>query len=201
LHWGRPTRPPRSPTPSRWQAAGSPPSTAGGGMGRVSYRRRLARCGRPAHAPIAAKGPGMRVLLTGGTGYVGSHTVAALVEGGHQVRLLVRAVQRVALAVAPLGPAGRRPGHGGGRCHQPSRVHSCLTACSDHASPATVGDRGGTRLRRVLLRWQAPQPWRSRPGATVAEAVDPYVSGYATLRRPPAYLLTGREDRSPWSCP
>jgi dihydroflavonol-4-reductase len=37
------------------------------------------------------------------TGYVGSHTVAALVEGGHEVRLLVRAVQRVALAVAPLG--------------------------------------------------------------------------------------------------
>jgi dihydroflavonol-4-reductase len=45
----------------------------------------------------------MRVLVTGGTGYVGSHTVAALVERGHQVRLLVRARQRVAAAVAPLG--------------------------------------------------------------------------------------------------
>ena len=45
----------------------------------------------------------MRVLVTGGTGFVGSHTVAALVAHGHQVRLLVRARQRVAAAVAPLG--------------------------------------------------------------------------------------------------
>ena len=46
---------------------------------------------------------GMPVLVTGGTGYVGSDTVAALVAGGHQVRLLVRAPQRVAAAVEPLG--------------------------------------------------------------------------------------------------
>jgi len=38
----------------------------------------------------------MRVLVTGGTGYVGSHTVAALVRQGHQVRLLVRARERIA---------------------------------------------------------------------------------------------------------
>jgi len=32
----------------------------------------------------------------------------------------------------------------------------------------------------VLLRWQAPQPCRSRSGTTVSEAVDPYASGYAS---------------------
>jgi dihydroflavonol-4-reductase len=32
----------------------------------------------------------MRVLVTGATGYVGSHAAAALVRAGHEVRLLVR---------------------------------------------------------------------------------------------------------------
>ena len=37
----------------------------------------------------------MRVLVTGGTGFVGSHTVAALVNRGHWVRILART--RIAL--------------------------------------------------------------------------------------------------------
>jgi dihydroflavonol-4-reductase len=48
----------------------------------------------------------MRVLVTGGTGYVGSHTVAALAGQGHQVRLLARARDRIAPALDPLGVAG-----------------------------------------------------------------------------------------------
>src|SRR5437879_13216479 len=45
----------------------------------------------------------MRVLLTGGTGYVGSHAAAALVRSGHEVRLLVRSPDRVATSLGPLG--------------------------------------------------------------------------------------------------
>ena len=45
----------------------------------------------------------MRVLVTGGTGFVGSHTVAALIENGHDVRLLVRSPDRIAPALEPLG--------------------------------------------------------------------------------------------------
>jgi len=45
----------------------------------------------------------MRVLVTGGTGYVGSHAVAALVESGHEVRLLVRSPDRVVASLGPLG--------------------------------------------------------------------------------------------------
>lgn len=45
----------------------------------------------------------MRVLVTGGTGFVGCHTVAALVGHGHQVRLLVRAREPIAPALGPLG--------------------------------------------------------------------------------------------------
>ena len=38
----------------------------------------------------------MRVLLTGGTGFVGSHTIGALLERGHEPRLLVRDAGRAA---------------------------------------------------------------------------------------------------------
>ena len=45
----------------------------------------------------------MRVLVTGGTGFVGSHTVADLVRRGHQVHLLARSPDRIAPALDPLG--------------------------------------------------------------------------------------------------
>ncbi|WP_025616717.1 NAD-dependent epimerase/dehydratase family protein [Salinispora cortesiana] len=44
----------------------------------------------------------MLILLTGGTGYLGSHTTAALVRAGHRVRLLVRGRGGVAAALGPL---------------------------------------------------------------------------------------------------
>merc|ERR1711969_22733 len=45
----------------------------------------------------------MRVLVTGGTGFVGSHTVAALCAAGHRVKLLVRDPARIAPALLPHG--------------------------------------------------------------------------------------------------
>ena len=45
----------------------------------------------------------MRVLVTGGTGFVGSHIVKALADKGIDVRLLVRSPERVAPALEPLG--------------------------------------------------------------------------------------------------
>ena len=49
----------------------------------------------------------MLVLLTGGTGFVGSHTVPALLRRGHEPRLLVRDEGR---AAAALGRHGVDPG-------------------------------------------------------------------------------------------
>ncbi len=45
----------------------------------------------------------MRVLVTGATGFVGSHTVGALVAGGHDVRVLVRNPDRIPGSLGALG--------------------------------------------------------------------------------------------------
>ncbi|GHJ44239.1 NAD-dependent epimerase [Catellatospora sp. TT07R-123] len=49
----------------------------------------------------------MLVLVTGGTGFLGAHTVAALVRDGHRVRLLARAHAGVEKALNPLGVSAR----------------------------------------------------------------------------------------------
>ncbi|HWM07013.1 MAG TPA: NAD-dependent epimerase/dehydratase family protein [Actinophytocola sp.] len=49
----------------------------------------------------------MLVCVTGGTGFVGAHSVAAMVRAGHRVRLLVRDPSTVDKALSPLGvPSG-----------------------------------------------------------------------------------------------
>jgi dihydroflavonol-4-reductase len=45
----------------------------------------------------------MRVLLTGGTGFVGGWTAKAVVDAGHSVRFLVRKPERLHTSVAALG--------------------------------------------------------------------------------------------------
>ncbi len=45
----------------------------------------------------------MRVMVTGGTGFAGSHTVRRYVEAGHSVRLLVRDADKVRRVFDPLG--------------------------------------------------------------------------------------------------
>jgi nucleoside-diphosphate-sugar epimerase len=45
----------------------------------------------------------MLVSVTGGTGFVGAHSVAAVLRAGHRVRLLVRDESTVERALAPLG--------------------------------------------------------------------------------------------------
>jgi nucleoside-diphosphate-sugar epimerase len=45
----------------------------------------------------------MKVLVTGGTGFVGSHAVAAIARNGHEPRLLLRRPDQVSASLGPLG--------------------------------------------------------------------------------------------------
>ena len=45
----------------------------------------------------------MRVLVTGGTGFIGSHATAAMLDAGHEVRLLARTPAKVATVLGPRG--------------------------------------------------------------------------------------------------
>lgn len=45
----------------------------------------------------------MKILVTGGTGFVGAHVVAALAGAGHDVRMLVRRPEQVPASLHPLG--------------------------------------------------------------------------------------------------
>ena len=46
------------------------------------------------------------MLVTGGTGYLGSHAVAALAGAGHRIRVLARSAEKVPAALGPLGVDG-----------------------------------------------------------------------------------------------
>jgi nucleoside-diphosphate-sugar epimerase len=46
------------------------------------------------------------VVVTGGSGYLGSHAIAALAAAGHRIRVLARSPERVTVALEPLGIAG-----------------------------------------------------------------------------------------------
>jgi len=48
----------------------------------------------------------MRVLVTGGTGFIGAWTTKAFVDAGHDVRLLVRDPERVKKNLVPIGVDG-----------------------------------------------------------------------------------------------
>lgn len=58
---------------------------------------------RPPAVGSASGGAPVRVMVTGGTGFIGAHSVKALAGAGHEVRLLVRDPARIEENVKPLG--------------------------------------------------------------------------------------------------
>lgn len=109
--------------------------------------------------------PAPLVLVTGGTGYVGAHTVAALLREGYRVRTTIRSADRSSEVTAQLAAAGIDAaglefaiadlGADAGWAEAVSGVHYVLHVASPFPPGGTVSDddiiipaRDGTR--RVL---------------------------------------------------
>jgi nucleoside-diphosphate-sugar epimerase len=95
----------------------------------------------------------MFVLVTGGTGYVGSHAVAALTNAGHRVRLLARSPARVSAALTPLSVDGVETSIGD--VTDPEAVERALDGCEavlHAASVFSLDPRRAGEMRAVNVR-------------------------------------------------
>lgn len=85
----------------------------------------------------------MKVLVTGGTGFVGSHTVAALIGRGHEVRVLARRPERLPPVLEPFGVEAEARA---GDVTDPRAVRAALDGCHaviHAAAEIGVGGAGG----------------------------------------------------------
>lgn len=135
----------------------------------------------------------MRVLVTGGTGFIGAHSVAGLLEAGHSVRLLVRNPARVPRALGPLGIDMDRVEVIPGSVTDAEMVSDVLCECDAvlHTTFAySSGSRNPSKKRHV------------RAGTDVVldvaatEGVDPivFVSGIGALVPTRRLVLTPEGD-------
>lgn len=91
----------------------------------------------------------MHIAVTGGTGYVGAHTVRALLAAGHTVRLLVVPGGSDDVALDALGRRGPLEVLTGD-IRDPATVSELLTGCDAALHAAGVV---GTDSRRTQLMW------------------------------------------------
>jgi nucleoside-diphosphate-sugar epimerase len=75
-------------------------------------------------------------MVTGGTGYVGSHSIAALASAGHRIRVLARSPEKVPAALGPLGVDAVEAAVGD--VTEPAAVERALQGCDAVLHAASV---------------------------------------------------------------
>ena len=130
----------------------------------------------------------MRVLVTGGTGFVGSWTAHAIEEAGHQVRFLVRTPAKLATSVGTLGVD--TSDFVVGDITDAGSVRRALEGCDavvHCAAVVAIGSGAAERMARTNLEGA-----RNVLGQAVELGLDPavHVSSLAAVFHPDLTRLT-----------
>ena len=123
------------------------------------------------------------VMVTGATGFVGAHSVKALLDAGHQVRLLVRSKEKAQEVLGALG-VKKLPPLVIGDMTDEAAVLEALDGCDAAlhcAAFVSTNPKDAERMRR-----DNPQGTRIVVGNAVRLGLDPvvYVSSVAALMKP-----------------
>jgi dihydroflavonol-4-reductase len=130
----------------------------------------------------------VKVMLTGGTGYVGAWTARACVDAGHEVRYLVRTPHKLARSAGALGLD--TSDHVVGDITDADSVREALEGCDAVIHCAAVVAIGPGAAERMSTTNMAGA--RNVLGQAVELGLDPVVhcSSAAALFRPGLTLLT-----------
>jgi dihydroflavonol-4-reductase len=130
----------------------------------------------------------MRILVTGGTGFVGAHCVRALLLAGHDVVLLVRDPARVPGALEPLGLGGDRCDVVAGDVLDEGAVHRALDdaeALLHAANVYSLNAKDAPVMQRVNI-----DGTRNVLRGAVERGLDPVVHVSSTVALLPSGYLT-----------
>ncbi|MGH9138781.1 MAG: NAD-dependent epimerase/dehydratase family protein [Acidimicrobiales bacterium] len=130
----------------------------------------------------------MRVLVTGGTGFVGAWSAKTAVDAGHAVRFLVRDPARLETSAAPLGLD--TSDHAVGDITDANSVARALDGCDAviHSAAVVATDPGrAAEMLRTNLTGA-----RNVLGSAADRGLDPivHVSSFTALFRPGLEVLT-----------
>jgi nucleoside-diphosphate-sugar epimerase len=137
----------------------------------------------------------MRVMLSGATGFVGSHTAAALLGAGHEVVALVRDAEKLARIFRARGLTP--PAAGVGDVADPAAARRAFSGCDAVIHCAAVVAMAAHRAREVLDT--NARGFENVVGGALRAGVPRvvHVSSTAALFRPGAPALTADSPVAP----